>query len=141
MCIPYGQTTIGVLSKVKQNVLNDFINTVCQCCMSFFFNWFITQTVYTKCTKISYKTVPATNFTTYVLINKWKRIVWLRIEVEITTVKNDRLIEAVHSSYVCMGCVWSSDWPKCNSVAFWPIWLLCWWLLTRKYWKSNDIII
>jgi len=36
MCIPYGQTTIGVLSKVKQNVLNDFINTVCQCCMSFF---------------------------------------------------------------------------------------------------------
>jgi len=28
-----------------------------------FFNWFITQTIYTKCTKISYKTVPATNFT------------------------------------------------------------------------------
>ena len=30
----------------------------------FFFNWFITQTIYTRCTKISYKTDPATNFTT-----------------------------------------------------------------------------
>jgi len=77
------------------------------------FNWFITQTVYTKCTKLSYKIVPATNFTTQVVINKWKRIVWLRIEVEITAVKSDRkntaatdrLNEAVHGSYVCMGCV------------------------------------
>jgi hypothetical protein len=58
-------------------------------CMYAFFNWFITQTVDTKSTKISYKIVPATNFTTYVFINKWKRIVWLRIEVEITAVKNE----------------------------------------------------
>jgi len=32
------------------------------------------------------------------------------------TTATDRLIEAVHGSYVCMGCVWQSDWPKCNSV-------------------------
>jgi len=40
-----------------------------------FLNCFITQTVYTKCTNISYKIVPATNLTSYVLTNKWKRIV------------------------------------------------------------------
>ena len=28
------------------------------------FNWFITQTMYTRCKKTSYKIVPATNFTT-----------------------------------------------------------------------------
>jgi hypothetical protein len=33
--------------------------------------------------------VPATNFTTKVLISKWKSIVCLRIEVEITAVKNE----------------------------------------------------
>ena len=35
---------------------------------------FYTDNIY-KVYKISYKIVPATNFTTYVLINKWKRIV------------------------------------------------------------------
>jgi len=34
MYISYGQTTIGVLSKAKVNVLNAFINTVFKYCMS-----------------------------------------------------------------------------------------------------------
>jgi len=59
------------------------------CVLFCFLNWFIIQTVYTRCTEISYKIVPANNFTTKVLINKWKRIVWLKIEVEITAVKNE----------------------------------------------------
>ena len=33
-----------------------------------------------KCTKISYETVPATNFTVQVLVTEWKRTVWLIIE-------------------------------------------------------------
>jgi predicted membrane protein len=57
------------------------------------------HTVYTKCTKVSYKIVPATNFTTQVPINKWKRIVWLWIEVKITAVKNDRKNTAANGEY------------------------------------------
>ena len=35
--------------------------------------------------------------------------------IEKNTAATDRLIEAVHGSYVCVGCVRWSDWPKWNS--------------------------
>ena len=43
--------------------------------VAFFFLINLLHIIYTRCTKISYKIVPATSFTSQVLINKWKRIV------------------------------------------------------------------
>ena len=61
---PYPTVPDFIVSKQSVRITFFFTTFLWFMASAFFFNRFIAQTVYTKCTKISYKIVPATNFTT-----------------------------------------------------------------------------